>query len=246
MSRAPDGRFPVVGSGRKRRWQGSFSAGESAEVPESGGGVAPGTEAIAKILSGRRFWKGESAGAKHLFMVGPTVPAGMWIFDVEEQIAVCQQAALAKEVVCFFEYLRLLREVAEVMQGLNRDDGVDFSGPAHSGQLCGPVIAHEICANKMQIAARVPFIGGVVESPLGEFEQVRGEIEAAVADVWQMPFEEFSQKAGTAGQFNDPRRGRRVGVDLAGDPGRYFLALRPLAIEARFPTARFGVGTNVG
>ncbi len=97
----------------------------------------------------------------------------------------------------------------------------------------------------MQFAALAPFIGDFPESPLGEFEQVRGEIEAAEADVWQMPSEDLGQKAGTAGQFNDARRARRVGVDLVGDPGCYFLPLRPLAIEARFPTARFGVGTNV-
>ena len=69
----------------------------------------------------------------------------------------------------------------------------------------GPVIVHEINAVVIHRAADSLFIRDCFETPAGEFEQVGREIETAIAKAWQMALEEFSQKAGAAGKFNDPR-----------------------------------------
>ncbi len=146
----------------------------------------------------------ETAGLKHLYMLVAAVPAGMRAFGVQQQIGVCQQSAWTQQPARLFQDLLLLFKLAEVVQGLYRDDGVDLSSPAHFGQLRSPVIGHEIGAPKRQFTPVAPLTGVCLEAAAGIVCEVRRKIEAAVADARQAPLKAISQKAGAAGQLNDP------------------------------------------
>lgn len=165
--------------------------------------------------------------------------------SVEQQIGVCQQPACTQQPARLFQDLLLPRKFAQVMQSLYRDDRVDLSGPAHFGQLGGPVIGHEIGAPKRHYTAVAPLITVYFEPAPGIVCQVSRKIEAAIADAGKLPLKAFGQKACAAGQLNDPGRAPVAGADLGGDPVRRRRPLRPLAIESRFPAARLGVGTNL-
>ncbi len=129
----------------------------------------------------------------------------MGALGIVEQITIGQQSAISQETACLFQDLLLLWKLAEVMQGLNGYDGVDISFPPHLDKIRGPVVIHKIDAVELHHAADSLFTRDCFEAAAGAFEQVRREIEAAIAEAWQLAPEDFSQKAGTAGQFNDPR-----------------------------------------
>lgn len=90
------------------------------------------------------------------------------------------------------------------MQGLYRDEGVDLSAPAHCGQLRGPIVGHEIGAPKLQHSAFAPLTGVCLEAAAGKVREMSRKIEAAEVDARQAPLKAINQKAGAAGQFNDP------------------------------------------
>ena len=90
------------------------------------------------------------------------------------------------------------------MQSLYRDDRVDLSGPAHFDQLGSPVIGHEIGAPKLQFTPVAPLTTVYFEPASGIVCQVRRKIEAAIADARKLPLKDVGQKAGAAGQLNDP------------------------------------------
>ncbi len=137
-------------------------------------------------------------------MLVSAVPAGMRAFGVEQQIGVCQQPACTQQVVRLFQDFRLPPKRAQIMQSLDRYDRVDFSCPAHFDELGGPIFGHEIGAPKLQDTPVAPLTAACLKTAPGIVCQVRRKIEAAIADARQLPLKETGQKAGAAGQLNDP------------------------------------------
>ncbi|MCY3709583.1 MAG: hypothetical protein OXG26_11865 [Caldilineaceae bacterium] len=137
-------------------------------------------------------------------MLATTVPAGMGIVGVRQQVGVCQKPTLAQQPPCLLQHLQLLLDFAQVMQRLYRHKGVDLPSPAHFDQLGAPVIGHEIGAPKRQDSAVAPLTRVYFEPAPSEVNQVSRKIEATIADARQLPLKALSQKAGAAGQLNDP------------------------------------------
>lgn len=102
---------------------------------------------------------------------------------IVEKVTVGEESALAQHTTRLFQDQCLLRKLAEVVQCLNRYDGVDFSCPPHFDEMRGPVFVHQIGAAVMHSAAAALFAHECFETMPGEFEQVRRQVKAAVMEI---------------------------------------------------------------
>ena len=106
-------------------------------------------------------------------MLAFAVPTGMRAFGVEQQIGVGQQPSCTQQPVRLLQDLLLPFKLAQVMQSLDRDKRVDPSGPAHIGQMGGPIIGYEIGAPKRQDTLVAPLGAVCLKPAAGIVRQVR-------------------------------------------------------------------------
>lgn len=162
---------------------------------------------------------------------------------VRKKVGVDQKTAGAQKRARARQRFDLLGETAEVMQRLQRDNGVDAAGPTQIFDQPDPVVAHEIGAAKHSGA---PTTGLARDALRSAGEQVRGQVDSAILDVGEARQKYAGQVAGPAGQLNHLGGAWTVPADAVDDPLCGLAPLRPLAVETVLPAARLLQRSDLG